>query len=251
MLVLEGCAQSVVTPNTNIAAARVLDRLGISLVRVDQAVCCGAVSQHLSAHEEALDLMRRNIDAWWPHLEKGVEAIIISASGCSVTVKEYGKALQHDPDYALKAQRVAGLTRDLSEVIADLPLEHLKTQGNGRRIAFHSPCSLQHGQKIVGRVEAVLRAAGYTLTAVADSHLCCGSAGTYSLLQPTLSRQLLDNKLNALHDDAPDCIATANIGCQMHLASGAKVPIGHWVELLDEASARGLLGDEPQANMMD
>ncbi len=241
MLVLEGCAQSVVTPHTNLAAARVLDRLGISLVRVSQTVCCGAVSQHLSAHDEALAMMRRNIDAWWPHLEAGAEAIVISASGCSAMVKEYGEALQHDPHYAHKAQRIAALARDLSEIIADLPLDRLNINGHGRRIAFHSPCTLQHGQKILGRVEAALRTAGYTLSAVTDGHLCCGSAGTYSLLQSTLSRQLLDNKLRALQGDAPECIVTANIGCQLHLAGGAHVPVGHWIELLDEASARGLL----------
>ena len=241
MLVLEGCAQRVATPNTNLAAARVLDKLGISLTRVKQVACCGAVSQHLSAHAEALDMMRRNIDAWWPHLEAGAEAIVISASGCSAMVKEYGEALQHDPHYAHKAQRVAALARDISEVIATLPLDHLNIRGQGQRIAFHSPCTLQHGQKIVGRVETVLSAVGYTLTKIADGHLCCGSAGTYSLLQPTLSRQLLDNKLKALQGDAPECIVTANIGCQLHLAGGAEVPVGHWIELLDEASARGLL----------
>jgi glycolate oxidase iron-sulfur subunit len=241
MLVLEGCAQSVATPNTNRAAARVLDRLGISLVRVKRAVCCGALSQHLSAHEEALDYMRRNIDAWWPHVEAGAEAIVISASGCGTMVKEYGEALQHDPRYAQKAQRIAALARDLGEVMAQLPLDRLDVQGQGRRIAFHSPCSLQHGQKILGQVETALRAAGYVLTQVPDSHLCCGSAGTYSILQPTLSRQLLGYKLQALQGDAPECIVTANVGCQLHLAAGAQVPVGHWIELLDEASARGLL----------
>ncbi len=243
MLVLEGCAQSVVTPNTNLAAARVLDHLGISLVRVGPAICCGALSQHLCAHDEALALMRRNIDAWWPHLEAGAEAIVVSASGCSVMVKDYGELLQHDPDYAHKAERVAALARDLSEVCAHLPLDQLKINGQGRRIAFHSPCTLQHGQKILGRVEAALRGAGYVLTPITDSHLCCGSAGTYSLLQPTLSRQLLHNKLMALQKDAPECIVTANIGCQLHLAGGAKVPVGHWIELLDEAGARGLLAE--------
>jgi glycolate oxidase iron-sulfur subunit len=241
MLVLEGCAQSVATPNTNLAAARILDKLGISLMRIRQVTCCGAVSQHLSAHHEALAMMRRNIDAWWPHLEAGAEAIVISASGCSVMLKEYGEALQHDPHYAHKAQRVAALARDISEIIADLPLDRLNLHGQGRRIAFHSPCTLQHGQKIVGRVESTLRSVGYTLTEVSDGHLCCGSAGTYSLLQPSLSRQLLDNKLKALQGNTPECIVTANIGCQLHLAGGAQVPVGHWIELLDEASARGLL----------
>ncbi len=157
MLILDGCAQSVATPNTNLATARVLDKAGISLIRIKQVACCGAVSQHLSAHDEALDMMRRNIDAWWPHLEAGAEAIVISASGCSAMVKEYGEALQHDAHYAQKAQRVASLARDLSEVVATLPLDLLHIHGNGRRIAFHSPCTLQHGQKIVVQIENVLR----------------------------------------------------------------------------------------------
>jgi glycolate oxidase iron-sulfur subunit len=241
MLVLEGCAQRVATPNTNAVTARVLDRLGISLLRTPAAGCCGALSQHLCAQEEALDAMRRNIDAWWPHVEGGAEAIIVSASGCSVMVKDYGVALRHDPLYADKARRVAALARDLSEILSVLPLEGLNIDGQGRRVAFHSPCTLQHGQRIHGRVEASLRSAGYVLTEVADSHLCCGSAGTYSLLQPQLARRLLQNKLTALQHNAPECIVTANIGCQLQLAGGAQVPVGHWIELFDEMSARGLL----------
>lgn len=245
MLVLEGCAQSVVTPNTNLVAARLLDRAGISLRRVSQVACCGAVSQHLSAHDEALATLRHNIDAWWPQVEAGAEAIVASASGCGVMLKEYGEALRHDPLYADKAARIAALARDLCEVMADLPPEHLNLNAGGRRVAFHSPCTLQHGLKIVGRVEDLLRRAGYTLVEVRDSHLCCGSAGTYSLLQPTLSRQLLRNKLQALQDNAPECIVTANIGCQMHLAGDAQVPVGHWIELLEEASAQQLLPAPP------
>ena len=237
MLVLEGCAQSAATPNTNDAAARVLDRLGISLLAAPEAGCCGAMSYHLSARPEALDFMRRNIDAWWPHIEAGAEAIVVSASGCGAMVKEYGEVLRDDPRYAQKAQRIAALMRDLSEVLAAEPLEKLAINGRGRAIAFQSPCTLQHALKLNGKVEDLLRNAGFTLTAVPNAHLCCGSAGTYSVLQPELSQQLLRNKLDALQGGAPECIATANVGCQLHLATAASVPVKHWIELLDESIA--------------
>jgi len=233
MLVLEGCVQSVATPATNAAAARVLERLGITLVRPAGAGCCGAVSSHLSAQEEGLNFMRRNIDAWWPHIEAGAEAIVISASGCGLMVKEYGEALRHDPAYAEKAARVSALARDLGEVLAAEDLAPLGQPGAGRRVAFHAPCTLQHGQGLRGVVESLLARTGFTLTPVPDPHLCCGSAGTYSLLQPALSRQLLDNKVAALESGGPELIATANVGCQMHLESGAGVPVRHWIELLD------------------
>lgn len=233
MLVLEGCVQSVVTPLTNAATARVLDRLGISLVAVPEAGCCGAVSHHLSAVGEAHGFMRRNIDAWWPQVETGVEAIVTTASACGAMVKDYGHLLRDDPQYAEKAARISALARDLGEVLRDEDLSGVGSQFTGRRVAFHSPCTLQHGQQLHGVVESVLRRAGYQLTAVPDSHLCCGSAGTYSLLQPELSRQLLRNKLSALESDRPDVIASANIGCQLHLASATGIPVRHWIELLD------------------
>lgn len=234
MLVLEGCVQSVATPATNAAAARVLARLGITLVRAGGAGCCGAVSTHLAAPEEGLDFMRRNIDAWWPHIEAGAETIVVSASGCGTTVKEYGEALRHDPAYAARAERVAGLARDIAEVVAQEDLGRLNARAQGRKVAFHSPCSLQHGQQVRGVVESILRGAGFELAPVPDAHLCCGSAGTYSLLQPELSRELLANKIEALHSGGPDVIATANIGCQLHIESAAAVPVRHWIELLDE-----------------
>lgn len=236
MLVLEGCAQSTAAPNTNRAAARVLDRLGISLIVPQGQGCCGAVSQHLAAADEAKLFMRRNIDAWWPHIEEGAEAILVSASGCGVQVKDYGHLLKDDPDYALKAARVSELARDLSEVTAAENLDALQVNRD-RRIAFHSPCTLQHGQQLNGVVEEILQRVGFTLAEVADAHLCCGSAGTYSILQPELSQQLLQNKLRHLGADAPELIATANVGCQLHLASGADVPVMHWIELLDESLA--------------
>jgi glycolate oxidase iron-sulfur subunit len=237
MLVLEGCVQSAATPATNAAAARVLDGLGVSLVRVPGAGCCGAMSHHLAATEEAHAFMRRNVDAWWPEIEAGAEAIVVSASGCGSVVKEYGALLRHDPAYAERAARVSALARDLSEVIAGEDLAPIGRWGDGRRVAFHSPCSLQHGQQLRGVVEGVLGQVGFELTSVPDAHLCCGSAGTYSILQPDLSNRLLEDKVGALASGAPEVIATANVGCQLHLAGAAPVPVRHWVELLDEALA--------------
>jgi glycolate oxidase iron-sulfur subunit len=229
MLVLQGCVQSVATPNTNIASARILDHLGIRLIAADGAGCCGAVSHHLSASEEALDFMRRNIDAWWSHIEQGVEAIVITASGCGAVVKDYGLLLQHDAAYAEKAKKVSELTKDISEVLLHETLP--KTQ-NKTKVAFHSPCTLQHGQQLAGVVETILQNAGFELCEITDPHLCCGSAGTYSILQAKLSQQLLKNKVQALEANQPEIIATANIGCQLHLATGASTPIVHWIELL-------------------
>jgi len=234
MLVLAGCAQSSTTPNTNAAAARVLDRLGISLITAPTAGCCGALSHHLSAETEALNFMRRNIDAWWPYIEQGIETIVMTASGCGVMVKEYGPLLAHDPGYADKAARISALTRDLSEVLAAEDLTKLGNFGKNRRIAVHAPCTLQHGQNLPGAVEGLLTNLGFELTEVRDSHLCCGSAGSYSLLQPKLSQQLRDNKLDALQSGKPELIVTANVGCQLHLASGSEVPVRHWIELLDD-----------------
>lgn len=238
MLVLDGCVQPAIAPRINAASARVLDRLGISLQRVPGAACCGAVSYHLSAHEEGLDQMRRNVDAWWPGLEAGAEGIVITASACAAMVKSYGELLQGDPKYAERAKRVSALTRDIAEVIANEDLERLRQTNNSRpRVAFHSPCTLQHGQRQVGVVEQILGHLGFALTPVADSHLCCGSAGTYSILQPTLSAQLLGNKLTCLQAGEPEVIVTANIGCLAHLATEARVPVRHWIELIDPEPA--------------
>ena len=234
MLVLDGCVQQSATPATNAAAARLLDKLGINLVRVPQASCCGAVSQHLAAGAEALARMRANIDAWWPHIEQGAEAIVATASGCGVMLKDYGHLLRDDPAYADKAARVSELARDIGEVIAAEPLPAARLMPARGKVAFHSPCTLQHGQQLNGVVEGLLQQAGFELTEVADAHLCCGSAGTYSLLQPQLSQQLRDNKLSKLQAGRPDLIATANIGCQLHLGAGIRVPVRHWIELLEE-----------------
>ncbi|HJW23878.1 MAG TPA: glycolate oxidase subunit GlcF [Rhodocyclaceae bacterium] len=239
MLLLAGCAQPSLAPNINGATARVLDRLGISLFEAEGAGCCGALRFHLTDQEAARDDMRRNIDAWWPHVEAGVEAVVVTASGCGVQVKEYGHLLAGDPAYADKAARISTLCRDPSEVLAAeeaalLPRLAEAKRGRGK-LAFHSPCTLQHGLGIRGTIEAFLAAAGYQLTPVADSHLCCGSAGTYSVLQPELSRRLRDNKLAALSAGAPAAIATANIGCLTHLQAGSALPVRHWIELIDEA----------------
>lgn len=234
MLVLDGCVQSVVTPATNQAAMRVLEKLGIELQVAPRAGCCGAVSHHLSEQDEGLDFMRRNIDAWWPYIESGCEAIISTASGCGAVVKDYGDLLKLDSEYAEKARWVSELARDFSEILRDEELPEIDKQKISKKVAFHSPCTLQHGQKLSGLVESILLNTGFTLTHVEDSHLCCGSAGTYSILQPELSQQLLDNKLSSLKKEQPDVIATANIGCQMHIATRAGIPVKHWIELLDE-----------------
>jgi len=236
MLVLDGCAQPSTSPNTNAAAARVLNRLGISLTRAPQAGCCGAVNYHLSAHEAGLNNMRRNIDAWWPYIEAGAEAIVMTASGCGAMVDEYADLLKNDPEYADKATRVSELSKDISEILVKENLESLTTSSpvNNKRVAFHSPCTLQHAQQITGTVEKILEQVGFTLTNVIDSHLCCGSSGTYSILQANLSQRLLNNKLSALQNEEPDCIVTANIGCQLHMETKATVPVKHWIELLDE-----------------
>jgi glycolate oxidase iron-sulfur subunit len=243
MLVLQGCAQPGIAPGINPALARVLDRIGISLVHAPAAGCCGAVSYHLNAQDEGLDYMRRNIDAWWPHVEQGIEAIVMTASGCGVMVKEYGHLLAGDPSYAEKAKKISALTKDATEILAaerDALASRFSplTSRLATRVAFHSPCTLQHGQQIRGVAEALLKAAGYQTTAVPDAHLCCGSAGTYSILQPELSKQLLSNKVAALQTGQPEVIATANIGCLAHLQTGTAIPVRHWVELLDDALTR-------------
>ncbi|MBU2641784.1 MAG: glycolate oxidase subunit GlcF [Gammaproteobacteria bacterium] len=238
MLVLQGCVQPGLKPNINAATARVLDRLGISLIAAENASCCGAVAHHLNDHDDGLNAMRRNIDAWIPHLDAGAEAIVMTASGCGVMVKDYGWQLRDDPAYADKAARISAATRDISEVLLAEreALEPLTATRSplARRIAYHPPCTLQHGQKLSGGVEALLAQAGFELTAVAEKNLCCGSAGTYSILQPEIAGQLKTRKLGHLEAGAPELIVTANIGCLTHLQSGTSTPVRHWVELLDE-----------------
>jgi len=238
VIIAEGCVQPALAPSIDFATARVLDRIGITPLRVPYAAeCCGALSQHLGELEEALTFARRNIDAWWPHLDRDCEAVVVTASGCGVMVRDYGHFLAHDPNYAQKAKRIAALARDPVEIVA-AEWRRLAPQVamdlGAVKVAFHSPCTLQHGMRIKGQVEDILQALGYTLTPVSDAHLCCGSAGTYSILQPELAGQLRDNKLAALDAGHPKVIATANIGCLTHLASATRRPVRHWIELLDE-----------------
>ena len=241
MLVLEGCVQPAMAPSINTATARVLDALDISLIVAPKAGCCGAIPHHLNDPHQAHAFIKRNIDAWWPAIEQGAEAIVVTASGCGTMVAEYGHMLRNDAAYAQKAARVSALFRDVSQVIAQEKTALAKKLGRStaakQKLAFHSPCSLQHGLQIKGVVEDLLRAAGYELTIVPDGHLCCGSAGTYSLLQSALSQQLLANKVKALESGAPQVIASANIGCLAHIESGlnasSQTPIRHWIELMD------------------
>jgi glycolate oxidase iron-sulfur subunit len=242
MMVLDGCVQPSLAPGINPAAARILDRLGVSLVRDEQAGCCGAVPFHLNRQDDGRDYMRRNIDAWWPHVEAGAEAIIFTASGCGTLIREYGHHLAQDPQYATKAAKISELSKDLSEVLfaEREKLEGLlaspltPASGAKPRVAFHSPCSLQHGLQIRGMAEAILISAGFELTMVPDSHLCCGSAGTYSILEPELSQRLLKNKVAALESDQPAVLATANIGCLTHIQSGTALRVKHWINLVEE-----------------
>lgn len=229
MLVLGGCVQSVTNPSINAATSRLLAQQGIQLVDVESVACCGAMHLHMSQAEAARQIARHNIDAWWPHIEKGAEAVISTASGCGSVVRDYGHLLADDRQYAEKAAKVTELCRDISEVVDPGLIESV---GKGRRVAFHSPCSLQHHLGVRGKVEALLQAADFQLCSVEDSHLCCGSAGSYSVLQPKIATQLKTNKLKALTIDSPNIIATANIGCLMHLQSGASQRVQHWVELL-------------------
>jgi glycolate oxidase iron-sulfur subunit len=236
MIVLDGCVQPAIAPSINAATARILDRIGIAVTWAPQVACCGAVEQHMNEHAMALARVRSNVDAWWPLVQSGAEAIVITASGCGTMVAEYGHLLRDDPLYADKAARISALAKDVSEVIAAerAVIGKLLANQPARKVAFHSPCSLQHGLKIKGVVESILRDAGFTLTAVPDGHLCCGSAGTYSILQPKLSSALRANKVAALESGQPDLIATANIGCLAQIAGGTGTPVRHWIELLEE-----------------
>ncbi|CBW73951.1 (S)-2-hydroxy-acid oxidase subunit GlcF (EC 1.1.3.15) [Mycetohabitans rhizoxinica HKI 454] len=235
MLMLTGCVQPGMMPNINVATARVLDALGIEPVVADDAGCCGAIRLHLGYHAQTLDDARRNIDAWWPHIEQGAAAVVINASGCGATIKEYGHLLRDDPAYAHKAAHVASLAQDLAEL---LPRYEAELACRIRRrdvhtVAYHPPCTLQHGQKITGRVERLLQALGLEVRVPSDAHLCCGSAGTYSVLQPALSYTLRNQKLERLSALEPQMIVSANVGCIAHLQSGTSTPVAHWIELVD------------------
>jgi glycolate oxidase iron-sulfur subunit len=231
ILLLDGCVQGSLAPKINTSTARVLDQVGISAIRPPNAGCCGALNYHLSDQSGGLDKMRLMIDACWPHIESGVEAIIITASGCGVMLKDYGSLLRDDPAYATKAERFSGLCKDLSEILSNEDLSNLRI--TPRKIAFQSPCSLQHAQKLNGVTETLLTKLGFSLTPVNEAHFCCGSAGAYSLLQPEIADQLRTRKLDNLQLYQPELIATANIGCLLHLQEKANIPVRHWIELLD------------------
>jgi|HubBroStandDraft_1064217.scaffolds.fasta_scaffold02795_14 glycolate oxidase iron-sulfur subunit len=238
VVLLDGCVQAALEPGINSAAAQVLDRIGISALRAPAAGCCGAVTHHLAAREETLAQLRRNVDTLWPLVESGVEAIGVTASACASMVTEYAHLLRDDPQYAARAARISALAQDISQIVSaerealDQALRQANKAPADLEVAFHCPCTLQHALKGGGVVEPLLRAAGFTLAPVTDKDQCCGSAGTYSILQPELSQRLLRVKLAALTQGAPDVIATANIGCLAHLRGGTAIPVRHWVELL-------------------
>lgn len=242
VLLLNSCTQSAMLPSIDAATARVLDRLGIQAIVEPRSGCCGAIRHHLNDTEGALAQVRRNIDAWLPHLDSGVEVVLVNASGCGAMVKEYAHLLRADPAYAEKARRVVEAARDpsewlLRELEAQAPRlrEQVRASGVPTRVVFHAPCTLQHGQRIRGVVEQWLTSLGVAPSYVPDAHLCCGSAGTYSVLQPELSRQLRTSRLDALHSSGPAQILSANIGCIAHLQAGTTTPVRHWIEWLDEA----------------
>ncbi len=235
VVLLAGCVQSLATPVTNRATRQVLNHLGIGGLEASAAVCCGALPQHLSEPEAARAMARRNVDAWWPLLEAGASRLVMTASGCGVHVRDYGHVLAGDPDYASRAAEIAARTVDLAEFLAEEALEDWRLP-EAPRVAWHSPCTLQHGQRVTGTVERLLDGIGCRRVPVADAHLCCGSAGTYSILEEDMSVALRDAKLAALTADAPEVIVTANIGCQMQLAGATAIPVRHWVELLAAAA---------------
>jgi len=244
VVLLEGCVQAALAPEINQAAAQVLDRIGLSTIRITGGGCCGALAHHLSAHEESLAQARRNIDALWPQVAAGAEAVVFAASACAAMVCDYGRLLSDDPAYAERAARISALARDIGQLLAVHAGALSAALADGRepeplRVAFHAPCTLQHALRAAGVVEPLLAAAGCTLTAVADGGRCCGSAGTYSLLQPELATRLLQAKVSALEAGAPQLIATANIGCLMHLRTGTALPVYHWIELIAARLDRG------------
>ena len=235
VLMLEGCVQPALEPPINPQTARILDGIGIGVTRTREVSCCGAIDQHLGAPAAAKERLRANIDAWWPHIEAGAEAIVVNASGCGAQVKDYGHLLADDAEYAEKAARVSELAVDPVELLERHADRLAPAADAPRRIAFQTPCTLQHAQKLNGRVDKLLAQVGFELTAVPDSHICCGSAGTYSVLQPELAERLRTQKLDNLNSGSPELIATANIGCLTHLDEASEIPVRHWLELIQAA----------------
>ena len=238
VLLLKGCVQPTMFPAIDAATARVLDALGFSAEIVGRSGCCGAVKHHLADAHGALEDVRRNVDAWWPEVQKGdVVAVVVNASGCGVMVKDYGHLLRDNPAYADRAAKISALVKDPIELLAEHQAALVKlvsaSDRPAQRVVYHPPCTQQHGMQIRGQVEALLKALGAEVAPVADSHLCCGSAGTYSVLQPTLSKALLARKVSALSAPSPDVVLSANVGCIGHLAGGTDIPVRHWLEWLD------------------
>lgn len=232
VLLISGCVQPELAPNINQASIKVLNRLGLHVLQTPQTQCCGAIDHHLSGQNDALEKAKANIDAWLKYLDQGGQAILSNASGCGVMIKDYPHLLRNDKEYANKAKRIARHSFDIAEFLSQQDLS-IFTHFKNHKVTFHSPCTLQHGQKLPGLVEDILRRLGYRISPVNDAHLCCGSAGTYSILQPKLSKQLRQNKLTNLMKNQPKLIVTANIGCLMHLQKGTHTPVKHWIELLD------------------
>ena len=230
MVALSGCAQGALAPDTNRAAAQLLSRYGISVIEVPGAGCCGAVDLHTTSEHKGIEVAKKLIDVWIPHVDE-IEAFVMTASGCGVTIREYPHLFRHDSEYLEKANRISEKTFDLAEIVEREIADEPNHPRRSKKVAFHAPCTLQHGQKLPGRIEKILEWSGYDVMSIKDGNLCCGSAGTYSLLQPTLSSQLRQNKLNTLYERDPDFVCTANIGCQMHLSDPGK-PVHHWIELL-------------------
>ena len=234
VLLLGGCAQAVLNPSIDNAAARVFDRLGITLERHSGVECCGALPYHLGDEPVAVRIAKANIDAWWPAIEAGAEAIMATSSGCGVQLRDYAQLLRGDAHYGPRAARVVALVRDPIELV-DTQQLRAHVHGQGQRIAVQTPCTLQHGQGLGGRIEPLLRELGWDVLPANDGHLCCGSAGSYSILQPAMAGELRTRKLDNLMANAPTEVVTANIGCQLHLAAGASVPVRHWLEVLAAA----------------
>lgn len=230
VILLKGCVQSVAMPNINSKLESLLNQLNIGVFTHPQVDCCNAIHHHNGMPEQALENIKKTIDQWWPLVESGYEEIIMTASGCGSMVKDYGRLLQHDSNYAEKARVISAMTKDASEFLSAYPMQ--KTKEESATIAFHPPCTLQHNQKITGVVEKILANAGYKVTNFKDKHLCCGSAGTYSILQADMAKQLRDNKIKHIHTSQPDIIATANIGCLLHLQQGTSTPVKHWLDLI-------------------
>ncbi len=230
VILLDGCVQSVTSPEINTSLQSLLNKLNIGAIIDNQAQCCGAIHHHNGMPDKSLQLIKNNIDAWWPHIEKGCDTILMTASGCGSMIKDYHRLLKHDVDYAEKAAKISYIAKDASEFFSEI---NIKKKETNLSIAFHPPCTLQHSQQLNNIVEPILKRAGYNVVEFNDKHLCCGSAGTYSLLQPKLASQLRSNKIDAIEATSPDIIASANIGCLLHLQKGTEIPVQHWLELID------------------